>query len=235
MRAKLAASISLFEELSVRPAAVELYQGYPFDRLRRRLGLAPRDPEAVDALDASSMSGHDLDRLDPTVLDEHALADAFRSAAALGDDVRTARFADRLVQVKSPALARLDLREVFAPLVRKALADGHPDEALRRIDEAIEIDKATLGGRDRNVFRTWRAELLARVGEPGRAESTYREMVDHASAAASVALDGAETLLDNGHDDQARRLAELARDLALEHGDVATAREAEALLDRLGR
>ena len=47
--------------------------------------------------------------------------------------------------------------------------------------------------------------------------------------AAPVAL----ALLDNGHEDQGRRLASLARDIALEHGDMDTARAAEALLDRL--
>ncbi len=229
LRAKLAATVSLFEELAERPASLELYQGYPFDRLRRRLGLPLRDPEAVDAADVAIMSGEELDRLDPAALDEHALADAFRSAAALGDDRRTARFADRLVAAK--AVGRLDLREVFAPLVRVALAEGRVEEALRRVDEAIAADES-LEGRARDAFLTWRAELHARAGEPDRAESTYRTLVDHSAAAASIALDGAETLLDHGHDHQGRRLAALARDLALEHGDVATAREAEVLLDR---
>lgn len=232
-RAKLAATIALFEELADRPTARELYQGYPFDRLRRRLGLPPRDAEAVDPADPGSMSGDDLDRLDPGALDDHALADAFRSAAALGDDARTARFADRLVAAQSPALARLDLRDVFAPLVRLALAEDRPEVALRRVDEAIAADAEFRGGRDRGAFTTWRAELHARVGEPDHAEATYRSLVDHSAAAASVALDGAETLLDNGHREQALRLAGLARDIALAHGDVATAREAEALLERL--
>ncbi|HEY2154905.1 MAG TPA: hypothetical protein VGH33_04700 [Isosphaeraceae bacterium] len=232
LRAKLAATVGLFEELAERPASLELYQGYPFDRLRRRLGLPLRDPEAVDAADVAIMSGDELDRLDPATLDEHALADAFRSSAALGDDRRTARFADRLVASTWPGQGRLSLQEVFAPLVRVALAEGRVEEALRRVDEAIALDESTQGGRDRDAFLTWRAELHARLGEPDQAESTYREMVDHSAAAASIALDGAETLLDNGHDHQGRRLAALARDLALEHGDVATAREAEVLLDR---
>ncbi len=231
LRAKLAATVGLFEELAERPASAELYQGYPFDRLRRRLGLTLRDPEAVDAADVAIMSGDELDRLDPAALDEHALADAFRSAAALGDDRRTARFADRLAASKAFGPGRLSLQEVFAPLVRVALAEGRADEALRRVDEAIAADESK-GGRDRDAFLTWRAELHARAGEPDRAESTYRTLVDHSAAAASVALDGAETLLDHGHDQQGRRLAALARDLALEHGDVATAREAEVLLDR---
>ena len=144
-RARLAGTIALSEELAARPGEAERYEGYPFDRLRRRLGLTPADPEAIDPADVTNMSVDDLDRLDPGALDDHTLSDAFRSASALGDDARTARFADRLVATGSPALARLDLRDVFAPLVRKALADDRPDEALWRIDEAITADAATRG------------------------------------------------------------------------------------------
>src|SRR5262249_34866072 len=38
-RAKLTAVVRLREQLGNRPSALDLYQGYPFDRLRRRLGL----------------------------------------------------------------------------------------------------------------------------------------------------------------------------------------------------
>ena len=38
-RAKLTAVVRLREQLGNRPSALLLYQGYPFDRLRRRLGL----------------------------------------------------------------------------------------------------------------------------------------------------------------------------------------------------
>jgi tetratricopeptide (TPR) repeat protein len=232
-RARLEGTVRFCEEVAARPASAERFQGYPFDRLRRRLGLPPRDAEAIDAADASSMSGDDLDRLDPSALDDHTLIDAFRSAAALGNDARTARFADRLIAANSPSLARLDLKDVFAPLIRCALAEGHPEEALRRVDQAIAVDQTLHGAAHRAEFRTWRAELHARLGQPDRAESAYHDLIDHSAAAASVALDGAETLLDNGHHDQARRLAALARDMAREHGDAAAAREAQAVLDRL--
>ena len=41
VRAKLAAVVDFREQLGRRPSALRLYHGYPFDRLRRRLGLAP--------------------------------------------------------------------------------------------------------------------------------------------------------------------------------------------------
>src|SRR5439155_18629067 len=48
LRAKLAAVVGFREQLGNRPSSLRLYQGYPFDRLRLRLGLEPTDPAAVD-------------------------------------------------------------------------------------------------------------------------------------------------------------------------------------------
>ena len=53
------------EQLGNRPSAVRLYQGYPFDRLRRRLGLEPTDPAATDPADLTCASPWELDWLDP--------------------------------------------------------------------------------------------------------------------------------------------------------------------------
>jgi tetratricopeptide (TPR) repeat protein len=44
LRAKLSAVIRLREQLGARPATAHLYAGYPFDLLRRSLGLDPIDP-----------------------------------------------------------------------------------------------------------------------------------------------------------------------------------------------
>src|SRR5439155_1317829 len=89
--------IRRWEQLGARPRTAELYQGYPFDRLRRRLGLEPRDDGSVDADDPSCMSEQELRRLDPAAMGREALAEACRSAAALGDDGNTARFAAELL------------------------------------------------------------------------------------------------------------------------------------------
>src|SRR5262249_15079196 len=48
LRAQLAAVVRFREQLGERPWTANLYQGYPFDRLRRRLDLGPTDPESVD-------------------------------------------------------------------------------------------------------------------------------------------------------------------------------------------
>ena len=65
-----------------------LYQGYPFDRLRRRLGLELVYPSAVDMQDLGCASGAELDLLDLATLDDSRLVEAFTSAAGLRDDAR---------------------------------------------------------------------------------------------------------------------------------------------------
>ena len=91
------AVVRVREQLGNRPsrARLLLYQGYPFDRLRRRLGLELVYPNAVDLEDLSCASGEELDRLDPATIDDNRLAEAFASAAGLRDDARTARWPPR--------------------------------------------------------------------------------------------------------------------------------------------
>jgi tetratricopeptide (TPR) repeat protein len=210
---KLSAVVALREQLGLRRTTALLYQGYPFDRLRRRLGLAPTDPDAIDPLDAASMSGSDLDQLDPAELDDYTLLDAYESASALGDDRRTARFATVLSAREPSSLARLDLRAFFATLVRRELAEDSTSGALGAIDRAQEVDRALTGGRDRRTYEVWRAEVFVRVGQPEQAVGVYRAILRE-SPDAWVAIDAAETLLDAGFDEPGRILAQQALELA---------------------
>jgi tetratricopeptide (TPR) repeat protein len=218
-KVKLVAVVRLREQLGMRPTTASLYQGYPFDRLRRRLGLSPTDPEAIDPLDATSMSGPELDKLDPEALDDYNLADAYESAAALGDDARTARFATVLAARDPSSLARLDLRALFATLVRAELAGGSTEGATARLDRAQAVDRELNGGRDRKTYETWRAEVYVRVGQPEQAVSVYRELVQDPPDPA-LALDAAETLVDAGFEPEARAMAQQALDLAEPVGDI---------------
>ncbi len=232
-QAKLAAVIRVREQLGARPSTVRLYQGYPFDRLRRRVGLSPVNPEAIDPRDPSSMSAADLDALDPKGLDDFALIDAFESAAALGDDTRTARFAAWLADLdlatSSAALDQVDLAAVFATLVRQALAEEDVDLALEWIDRAVVVDSVIHGGPSARKYTTWRAEVQARAGRPDAALVVYRQLIESEPDPA-IALDAAETLLDNGHDDQAQTLARVALELARQVGDDVLADRAKAML-----
>ena len=231
-RAKLAALVGFREQLGERPTALALYQGYPFDRLRRRLGLGTPDPAVVDPLDHSSMSGDDLDRLDPAALEDVPLADAYESAAALGDDRRTARFAGPLADRDPSALARLDVPALFATLVRFALSEDDPVAAVAHLDRAVVVDTALHAGRDLRHFMTWRAEVFARAGRPEAAMLAYRKVFELApdDHMARTMLDAAETMLDNGHDNHAERLARLAVQRAHASGDRASAEKAEMLI-----
>jgi tetratricopeptide (TPR) repeat protein len=202
LRAKLTAVVRLREQLGARPRTAELYQGYPFDRLRRRLGLEVFDPGAVAMEDVTCASAAELDRLDPEALDDVRLADAFESAAGLQDDARTVRFAAALACRGTPRLSRLDLAALFAPLVRQALAAGQPQRALEWLDRACALaaDPA------RRTFQVWRAEVLARTGDPEGALKTYRALLASTPADPDLARDAALTLLDNGYEEHARIL-----------------------------
>ena len=233
MQAKLAAVVRVREQLGARTSTLALYQGYPFDRLRRRVGLATINPEAVDPADVASMSPTDLDALDPKTMNGFDLADAFESAAALGDDARTGRFAAWLADLdpaeSADPLRRVDLAAVFATLVRLALAEDDADLAVEWIDRAVVVDQAIHSGRDKRKFITWRAEILARTGQPDSALLVYRQILEEFPDAAT-ALDAAETMLDNGHDDQSRTLAAVALELAREAGHDLLANQAEGML-----
>jgi tetratricopeptide (TPR) repeat protein len=226
-RARLSAVVRYREQLGARPTHAAIYQGYPFDRLRRRLGLLSHEAsDALDADDVSCMGERELDGLDPSALDDHRLADAFTSALALRDDARTARFAAALARRPAPARARLDPEALFAPLVRESLRLGDPEEALDWLKSAL----ADADGPRARAFTVWSAEIHARSGHPEAALRAYQELLERADGDAALALDGAETLLDNGYPDHALPLLLDARTRARRTGDRRTLRRAEALL-----
>ena len=99
---------------------------------------------------------------------------------------------------------------VYAPLVRQAMQRSNPAEALDWLDQARSLGTEA----SRRSFDTWRAEILSRTGRPDEAARIYHDLVASASSAPQVALDAAETFLDNGHHDQARTFLRRARDLA---------------------
>jgi tetratricopeptide (TPR) repeat protein len=226
LRARLTAVVRFREQLGARPRTAELYQGYPFDRLRRRLGLPLNDPEAVDVRDVSCASAAELDRLDPATLDDVRLADAFESAAGLHDDYRTARFAAVLARLKQPPLCRLELPAVFAPLVRQAMAAGQPAVALEWLDRARALEPEQRG----STFEVWRAEVYSRSSDPDAALRTYQAILEGSPRGAAVAMDAALTLLDNGYEEHARVLLRHARRRALEAGDAESVARVASLL-----
>lgn len=92
-RAKLAAVLHVRESLSARPRMAALYDGYPFDRLRRRLELAPNDESTIEAADVSCMGRSELEGLDPKSLADDVLAEALLASKAVTDPPVIARLA----------------------------------------------------------------------------------------------------------------------------------------------
>jgi tetratricopeptide (TPR) repeat protein len=228
-RAKLTAVIRLREQLGNRPSAILLYQGYPFDRLRRRLGLEMVYPTAVDVEDLGCASAAELDRLDPATLDDTRLVEAFMSAAGLKDDARTGRLATELLKRRPIALKSLDLALVVAPLVRQSIARNDIDGAVSWLKEARSIgDLATA-----TTLEIWVAEVYARAKLPDRALKAYMPLIKPDAAGAALALDAGEMMLDNGHFDEARVLLLLASDTARRQGRHWIERRARLLLDRM--
>lgn len=107
-KARLVAIVRIREQLGARAPTARLYQGYPFDRLRRRLGLTPNDPATIDPEDLASMSGSDLHGLDPAALDDLRLAEAHQSASFLRDKVASDRFAAERVRREAHSLDPTD-------------------------------------------------------------------------------------------------------------------------------
>ena len=79
-RLRLSAVIQMREAIAARPRSEPLYAGYPFDRLRRRLGLPPLDPQTVDGDDLSCMGDGEFQNLALESLDDSRLMEAYRSA-----------------------------------------------------------------------------------------------------------------------------------------------------------
>jgi tetratricopeptide (TPR) repeat protein len=223
---KLAAVVRFREQLGSRSTRVSACQGYPFDRLRRRLAMLPADSAAFDPEDVSCMSEPELDRLDPDSLDDARLADAFRSVSAFRDDARTVRFASVLARRDPPSLGRLDPAAVFAPLIRRSLAAGDPGAALAWLDRARSISDDP----HRRTFSIWSAEVLARTGRPDDALRAYQDLLASSPGDAALALDGAETLLDNSYPEHARPLLLEARNRAIAAGDQQIHARADALI-----
>lgn len=220
--ARLLAVVRLREQLGQRPLTAGLYQGYPFDRLRCRLGLELVDPSAVDADDMGCMDAERLRRRDLASLDDSRLAEAYESAASLRDDPTAARFGAEILRRGSHVS---NTQSLIATLVREALKEGRPEEALRVLGTARGLN----GGRDRRTFDVWAAEVHSRSGAPDAAAETYQKLLDQDADDASLALDGAETLIDNGYHQYALPLLQQARDRAARIGDAQIRQRAEDL------
>ena len=213
-RAKLAAVLQVREQLGSRGSAVAMYQGYPFDRLRRRLGLDLVHPDSVDLQDLSCAALPNCRSRRPTTLTTSAWWT--RSCPRPGSAMMSSPPGSRRnwCRRKPDQLGKLDLSAVYAPLVRQSIQRGNTDEALDWLLQAGSLGSDST----RQTFDTWRAEIFSRTGRPDLAARIYDGLVKSSASSPQVALDAAETLMDNRHFDHARSFLERARDLAQSTG-----------------
>ena len=75
---------------------------------------------------------------------------------------------------------------------------------------------------------------MARSGKPETVISIYKNLITPDATGTAVALDAAETMLDNGHREEAESLLNTAHDLAHQSNREWIDRRAQELRDRIG-
>ena len=230
--ARLAAIVDMREQLGRRPSTALLYQGYPFDRLRRRLGLPLDDPETVDRDDLACASGRELDRLDGADLTDSRRIEAFESSIALGDDARSARFAEAALARPRPAECAVSPLELIAPIVRNAIASKGVDAAIRTIERIVERTTWNDSASE-STLALWRGELHVRAGRIAEAyELIENVLIDLPDA--EIALEAAAALADAAPDArETERIVDLAERLAGESANDLVSARIAALRRRL--
>ena len=211
IRAKLMAVVDFREQLARRPSAQRLYQGYPFDRLRRRLGLAAGRPRR----DRGRPRG-------PLVRRPLGAGRARPEGARRPPAGRRGRLGRRAARRRGHGAARgravpPDRPDRGCAPGRRGLSAGAAGDGLRRSRRGARLDRPrpTPGRRpDRRDPRPLaRRDPRAPTG-PTRPCEPIAALIGSDAKGAAMALDAAETLIDNRHFDQARPLLDAARDLA---------------------
>ena len=199
-RAKLTAVVKLREQLGSRASTEGALQGLsvrpPAEAARPGMDRWP--PRLIRSTWAvprpMSSTGWTL-----ASLDDASLIDAASSAAGLGDDARTARFAAELVRRGSQSARAIDLRPLVSALVRQAIGRGDADDALKWIERRDRWPTRRPPPRSTSgALRSWRCTIGATP-----CLEIYQSLIGHDRSGAAMALDGALTMIDNGHFDLA--------------------------------
>jgi hypothetical protein len=241
-RAKLTGIIKFYEQMSNRVFSRSLYQGYPFDRLRRRVGLVPEEPSFIDAADLSCASENELLALDLKGMSDNAVLEASQSALGLmawyEDDGLLSQIATELSN-RSPALLLSDLALVHVAASHAGMGIEH---ALRILDQ-LEPFARTGGYRVRSAdlalvrlgFLCWEARGLDAT--PKKLRECIHSLLDLATDDSAKLLSAARLLQACGEFGriEANRLLARVATLAGEQGDLLSERIANRLHDRLLR
>lgn len=165
-RARLLGFIRLREQLSLRPQAQSLYAGYPFDRLRFRLGLEVRDTRLVEDDEIALRSEPRLSTLELDPVDAASLADVYRSAAWACESNTLGRIALALVTRDPTQAASLDVPALFEAAVGAVLDEDGAGAALELVDRLIASAPDQTPSSTRNRLALRRAVLLDQADAP---------------------------------------------------------------------
>jgi hypothetical protein len=180
---------------------------YDFDRVRRKLGLLERPPEAGAAADLSAMGAAELAALAPEGLADEQLEQAYQAALKLDARELASRFGKALV-ARPTRPERADRFPVYNQLVSQVLAEGNTDAALDFVNEGEKADCEHNEGRRRNDYELRRAQIHAKRGEVDAAHDVFARLVERVPAELKYQGSAAEAMLSAKQGPRALRFAE---------------------------
>ncbi|MFO0841126.1 MAG: tetratricopeptide repeat protein [Gemmataceae bacterium] len=215
LRKKLLGLIQFLEQC----ASPGVLSRYSFDGLRRKLGLlggsAPTASTSQQA-DVSAMGAAELAALKPESLSEDQLEKAYQAAYRLDAQELAESFAQALVgRPASPA--KPDRYPWYSFLIQKAVRDGAQDAALDLVNAGERHDCEHNGGKRRDEFELFRAQVHAKRGEAQEAQDVYQRLVDRKPRDFKVRGRAAEAMMS---------LKQPAKALKFAEDGVAAARQA---------
>jgi tetratricopeptide (TPR) repeat protein len=185
LRKKVRGVVQFLEECAVGGVV----QGYDFNRLRRKLGLA-ETPTAASAttavaapppasVDIASMGASDLAGLQPDALAPAQLEQAYQTAVKLAAHDLAALFA-RAAVARPPQPGNTDRFAFWSFLTQQALAEGKTDDALNYVNEGEKDDCEHNEGRRRNDFEWRRGQVHVKRGEADQAKDVFDRLIERA-------------------------------------------------------
>jgi hypothetical protein len=200
IEARLQALIHTREQLADRPMTALPQTGYPFDRLRNRLGLKLHDGDLVDPSDVSCMSERQLEALQTDLWEIPLLHDAFRSAyGLLGRSAAVVgRLARQIVDRDGDALAGTQADALLDAAVCSTLTREDLAQAVGYLDRYDARTKPEDARPSRRAYiEAWRAAIAAEKSAGGVDGATALAQ-SGASLEARGTLQCANRLLDLG-------------------------------------
>jgi tetratricopeptide (TPR) repeat protein len=200
LRKKLRGVIQFIEEC----AQGTMVGAYPFDHLRRKLGLsdlaaaapaASGAQPAGPAVDISALGAAELAALKPESLSDEQLEQAYQAAHRLDAQELAGHFAGALV-ARPVQPDRPDRYPWYSFLTQKAVRDGQLDAALDYVNEGERADCEHNGGKRRNDYELRRAHVHAKRGEVEQSQSVFQGLIERTPRNFEVRGQAAKTMLD---------------------------------------